>query len=97
MAWNNPYPETPEQRLTRQFYQWEERGRGWQVWPYPVELEPPFTPFFSYSTPPATKIDDGRRSTFLSSLVEGKIEKVRPSKKTGVSFTGFHGFEREWL
>ncbi|MDA2932946.1 hypothetical protein MYX82_01235 [Acidobacteria bacterium AH-259-D05] len=71
MAWNNPYPETPEQRLTRQFYQWEERGRGWQVWPYPVELEPPFTPFFSYSTPPATKIDDGRRSTFLSSLVEG--------------------------
>ena len=28
--------------LTRDFYAWEQRGRGWQVWPEPVELEPPF-------------------------------------------------------
>ncbi len=31
--------------LTEQFYNWERRGRGWDVWPEPVQLEPAFTPF----------------------------------------------------
>ena len=34
-------PLTQAERLTAQFYKWERRGRGWQVWEYPVELEPP--------------------------------------------------------
>ena len=41
-------PLTREERLTAQFYDWERRGRGWQLWSYPVELEPPFRPFFGH-------------------------------------------------
>ncbi len=65
-----PLPQTLEERLTAQFYEWERRGRGWQVSEHPVELEPPFRPFlFHYAeSPPA--VDDGRRPTFLSALFE---------------------------
>jgi hypothetical protein len=38
-------PASPAEQLTAAFYEWEIRGRGWQVWPYPVALEPPFRPF----------------------------------------------------
>lgn len=62
---------SPQERLTKQFYAWEQRGRGWQVWPYPVSLEPPFRPFlFHFLPPPTQTIDDGKRPTFLSSLVD---------------------------
>ena len=30
--------------LTERFYDWELRGRGWQVWNYAVDIEPPFRP-----------------------------------------------------
>lgn len=63
-------PLTPQERLTRQFYAWEMRGRGWQVWPYPVSLEPPFRPFVRFLPPSPLPVDDGRRQTFLSSLVD---------------------------
>lgn len=62
------FPETREEFLSRQFYEWENRGRGWQVFDYPVELEPPFRPFLPVNFPVAPIIDDGRRETFLSSL-----------------------------
>ena len=59
--------------LTRQFYEWEMRGRGWQVWDRPVALEPPFRPFFGHFVPgtPGAVADDGRKPTFLSNLVDG--------------------------
>jgi hypothetical protein len=47
--------------LTEQFYRWEQRGRGWQIWPEPVDLEPPFEPFWPAGNIPI--IDDGRRET----------------------------------
>ena len=54
---------TLAERLTRQFYEWETRGRGWDVWEAPVELEPRFVPFFGHYDPrPAATADDGRRS-----------------------------------
>jgi excisionase family DNA binding protein len=57
--------------LTRQFYEWEMRGRGWEVWDRPVVLEPPFRPFLGHYLPgTAAAVDDGRRPTFLSSLFE---------------------------
>ncbi|WAC06733.1 MAG: helix-turn-helix domain-containing protein [Thermodesulfobacteriota bacterium] len=59
------------EQLTLNFYLWERRGRGWQVWDWPVELEPPFQPFYHqqvYQPPP---VDDARKPTFLSSLTEG--------------------------
>jgi hypothetical protein len=57
------------ERLTRAFYEWELRGRGWELCPYPTRLEPPFRPFRWLSSPPAVA-DDGRRHTWLSGLLE---------------------------
>jgi Type IV secretion-system coupling protein DNA-binding domain len=59
-----------EEQLTEQFYQWERRGRGWQVFGEPVSLEPPFRPFYGHYPPEAPCIDDGRRPTLLSSFVQ---------------------------
>jgi excisionase family DNA binding protein len=61
-----------EEDLTRQFYAWEKRGRGWQVWDHPVELEPPFRPFWGHyrSGSAAASKDDGRKPTFLSGLFD---------------------------
>jgi len=60
------------ERITTSFAAWETRGRGWTVAPYPVELEPPFRPFFLLPAPeePLHPIDDGVRPTFLSALSE---------------------------
>ncbi len=62
---------TPSEILTAEFYAWEKRGRGWQVWPYAVELEPPFRPFVIYvPAAPARSLDDARKPTLLSSLAD---------------------------
>jgi len=62
------------EQLTANFYRWEKRGRGWQFWQDVVDLEPAFEPFFHYPIPFQPGVDDGRRPTFLSSLVE-KLRK----------------------
>lgn len=51
--------------LTRQFYDWEQRGRGWAVWPAPVDLEPPFRPFHGHFVQ-RPEVDDGQFDTGLS-------------------------------
>jgi len=68
-------PSVHEQ-LTEQFRQWEIRGRGWHVFPVPVVPEPPFRPFYGHYLPEAPIIDDGRRPTFLSSLVQRMSQKL---------------------
>lgn len=71
MSIEAPLPATPTEQLTQQFYEWEKRGRGWQVSPYPVDLEPPFRPFlFHYVRPLGQLIDDARSHTPLSGLAE---------------------------
>ncbi len=65
-------PESAPEALTRQFYAWERRGRGWQVWDAPVALEPPFRPFYGHYLPAAAVPgrDDGRKHTSLSAFFE---------------------------
>src|SRR5690349_38360 len=58
--------------LTENFYRWEKRARGWRVWSHPVELEPPFLPFYHHYGPAPRSIDDGRKATALSKFV-GRI------------------------
>lgn len=72
-------PPTREERLTAQFYAWERRGRGWQLWNYPVELEPPFRPFYLHSLPTPPAADDSRKPTSLSIFVDGLLGQKRPS------------------
>ena len=59
-----------DEKFSEHFHRWELRGRGWQIWPYPVRPEPPFSPFLGHNLRPTVEVDDGRRPTFLSSLVK---------------------------
>ena len=61
--------------LTKQFYDWELRGRGWQVWESPVELEPPFRPFTGHHLPPDFFHDDGQLESPLSRWTTGLFGK----------------------
>ncbi|MFH1970875.1 MAG: type IV secretion system DNA-binding domain-containing protein [Patescibacteria group bacterium] len=76
---NESFTPTLTEQLTTNFYIWETRGRGWQVWDCPVELEPPYEPFFHYISqlPQQKVIDDGRKHTFLSSLTERFLKSLK--------------------
>jgi len=63
--------------FTKQFYSWEYRGRGWFMADEPVQLEPPFIPFFRHRY--TEQIDDGRRHTLLSKLREKLNAKKSPA------------------
>ena len=65
-----PHRQVHEQ-LSEQFAEFEHRGRGWQVFPEPVNPEPPFVPFTGYTLAPVA--DDGRVPTTGSSLISGVI------------------------
>ena len=51
--------------VTTAFYAWERRGRGWDVFDYPVSLEPAFRPFSLHTTAPPVIADDARKPTRL--------------------------------
>ena len=69
-----------DDQLSEQFYRWEQRGRGWQVFFEPVEPEPPFVPFHGHFLPSVPIIDDGRKPTFLSSLVQRLSQNLSTEK-----------------
>ncbi|MBU0975984.1 hypothetical protein KJ918_04245 [Patescibacteria group bacterium] len=81
------FSPTLTEKLTTNFYLWETRGRGWQVWDCPVELEPPYEPFFHYmpQLPLQKVIDDGRKHTFLSSLTERFLKSLKGPPETQVT------------
>ena len=54
--------------LTKQFYDWEKRGRGWHIFDNAVDLEPDFYPFFGHYVSPKTFIDDSKRNTLFSKI-----------------------------
>lgn len=64
--------------LTAQFYEWEILGRGWLSAGEPVDLEPPFTPFFGHSILQGPIVDDGLRHTILSRTVSLFKRKPEP-------------------
>src|SRR5258705_1761256 len=62
-------PLSLSEQLTAQFYEWEQRGRGWLVFDSPVDLEPPFIPFFFHAVP-SVYIDDGKRPTLFNKVAD---------------------------
>jgi len=66
------------EQLSSQFYEWESRGRGWQVFDEPVYPEPPFRAFTGYRLPDPQVMDDGRVPTFFSSLFR-KLSQPPPT------------------
>jgi len=75
-------PATQEELLTAQFYNWEKCGRGWQLWNYAVEPEPPFQPFIGHYVLPGPVLDDARKPTLLGSLVEKLRERLQGASRT---------------
>lgn len=72
--------------LTEAFYAWERRGRGWQLWTDPVELEPAFRPLVrARPGDDSAGIDDGRRPTLLSNLADRLlgVARGRPNQADG--------------
>lgn len=67
---------TAHEQLSKQFYQWEHRGRGWKVFNGPVHLEPPFIPLNFNLFPDTPPVDTGSRPGFLGSLVRGVAQKL---------------------
>ncbi len=69
-----------EEQLSEQFRRWELRGRGSRLYDEPVHPEPPFSRFDGHHLPAEPVIDDGRRPTFLSSLVQRLSAKLSTEK-----------------
>lgn len=57
------------EQISKQFWAFENRGRGWHVYDEPIAPEPPFEPFNGYAI--AESPDDGLKPTVLSSLLTG--------------------------
>ncbi len=77
---------TRAEALTRYFYDWEERGRGWLFADRPVELEPPFVPFDPPSFPGRQeRVDDGRHPTLLQLIGKAIADAFRPKETAPVS------------
>lgn len=72
--------------LTKAFYAYEERGRGWRVYDLPVDLEPPCeAPEFLYSGPDLPfGFDDGRSKGFFSSLFTKSPQPPKIEKSTSL-------------
>ena len=68
------------ERLTAQFYEWEQRGRGWLLCDQSVQLEPPFYPVFGHKVTSAAPItDDGRIPTIFERIAD--VFKSKPIKE----------------
>ena len=70
------YHMTPAEELTYRFHEWEARGRGWQLWDYPVELEPPFVPFIGHYLEPGRRYEDDSRRETIGSAVAGFFKRT---------------------
>lgn len=78
-----PRQITQSEQLTLNFYIWEQRGRGWHLFPRPVALEPrhvpfrhtPFIPAPFIESAPSIPIDDGKIPTFFSTLAQRFTQK----------------------
>lgn len=73
--------KTLQELNTEYWYAWERRGRGWDIYPSPVQLEAPLDAYKPPSTQSKQVADDGRVPTLfgyinagISSLFNKKIE-----------------------
>lgn len=68
-----------DELVSAEFARWEQRGRGWRVWPEPVRPEPAFEEFTGYRLAQAQlEMDDGRKPGLLASLFDSLEKKVNP-------------------
>ena len=85
---------TLAEHYTCQFYTWEYRGRGWYVADAPIALEPPFIPFYRHGGT-AQALDDGKRHTIVSKLLELAKGKKPPVQEEILDYTELTPFPDE--
>lgn len=67
-----------EERVVQGFSNWVRRGQGLDIWDAPVDPEPAFAPFPGHLRGDIEEADDGRRPTFVSTLVRRLFEDSVP-------------------
>ncbi len=93
----NENQKTLSEQLTEDFYKWEQRGRGWLLWDFPVRLEPPFIPFISSVFTREPIVDDGRKPSLLTSFAEKVKNKFASSEEQEKSKDYFFSQGPEFL
>jgi hypothetical protein len=84
---------TPSEYFTNQYYQWEQRTRGWYISDVPVELEPPFMPFFRHGFH-QPNLDEGKRHTIVSRIIDSFKSKPIPEIiEEPLDYITIHPFE----
>jgi len=73
------------EQLTANFRRWEQRGRGVQLFPDPVELEPPFVPFPGHRLKLGGLSDSGLKPTLVSRLTDKVFRALQPPKQAGLT------------
>jgi hypothetical protein len=68
---------TVHDQISKQFWAFENRARGWHVFDEPVSPEPPFQPFRGYEI--SQTPDDGLRPTVLSSFFSKIANWISPA------------------
>ncbi len=72
--------EMIEKTLSPYVRAWETRGRGWDVFMTPVEIESSFFPFYNLLQLPEKPVfDDGRKESFFSRLTRGNSDNSSSS------------------
>ena len=75
------------EKLTVQFYQWEQCGRGWHVFDSSVDLEPIFEPFWGHHVD-IPYVDDGKRHSVFSYLSKSIKGVFTPSNEVSQEIPG---------
>lgn len=64
------------EKAIENFYHWEIKGRGYQLFPYPVNLEPTFRDFYhTYSNP--EYVDDGKVPGLFGHIFQNKKQLIK--------------------
>src|SRR5437763_16969385 len=82
--------------LARSFYEWERRGRGWQLWPDYVDVEPPYLPFQRQHLA-VPVIDDGRRPSIVGKVAQTLATLIRPPSNAAFGTANENFIEPETL
>jgi type IV secretion system coupling TraD/TrwB family protein len=82
--------------LARSFYEWERRGRGWQLWPDYVDVEPPYLPFRRQHLA-APVIDDGRRPSIVAKVAQTLATLIRPPSTAAFDTANENSIEQQAL
>lgn len=65
------------EKAIQNFYDWEIRGRGYLLYPYPVFIEPPFSRFYHSYVDSSQYVDDGKVPRFFERLFSKKTPVVQ--------------------